>query len=369
MAEVLTIRALNRAFLARQLLLERSPLTPVRAIEHLVGLQAQAPNPPYIGLWTRLARFEADDLSRLITARRVVRIALMRSTIHLVTARDCLRLRPLLQPVSVRAVLGGYRRHLEGLDLDAVVREARIALANAPRTFAELAAHLSARWPGRHPQGLSMIVRAMLPLVQVPPRGLWGMRGAAAHAPVDTWLAKPPADVAPLSAAALVLRYLAAFGPATVRDVQAWSGLTKLADVMDGLRRRLRTFTDERGRELFDLPRAPRPDTGTPAPPRFLPEFDNAILSHADRTRIVPDACRRGIFTVNGMIPGTLLLDGFVAGTWTIRRTPHLAVLEVATFKQVPSRQREPVINEGLRLLAFTSPGQAHDVRFGRRPA
>lgn len=365
----MTTRALNRAFLARQLLLERSSLTPVRAIEHLVGLQAQAPNPPYIGLWTRLARFEAADLSRLISARRVVRIALMRSTIHLVTARDCLRLRPLLQPVSVRAVLGGYRRHLEGLDLDAVVREARVALDEGPRTFAELGAHLSARWPGRHPQGLSMIVRAMLPLVQVPPRGLWGMSGAAAHAPVDAWLGPQSAAVAPLSADALVLRYLAAFGPATIRDVQAWSGLTKLADVIDGLRARLRTFTDERGRELFDLPRAPRPGADIPAPPRFLPEFDNAILSHADRTRIVPDSRRKGIFTVNGMIPGTLLVDGFVAATWTIRRTPRKAVLDVATFGNLPSREREPVVDEGLRLLAFTSPGQAHDVRFRRRPA
>jgi hypothetical protein len=360
--DVLDRRVLNRALLARQLLLRRAEMPVAEAIEKLVGLQAQAPAPPYVGLWARLEGFRPDDLSRLIAGREVVRIALMRSTIHLVTARDALALRPVVQPVIERAVMGGYGRILAGLDLGDVAAAGRLLVEERPRTFNEIGKALAERWPGLDPRALPQVVRAWVPLVQVPPRGLWGASGPAAHTTVEAWLGRPVAsDPSPDAA---VLRYLAAFGPAAVADVQTWSGLTRLGEVMERLRPHLRTFRDEQGRALFDLPDAPRPDPDTPAPPRFLAEFDNVLLSHADRSRVIADDHRRRIATLNGMVPGTFLVDGFVGGTWKTTRQRGAATLHLKPFAPLDAPDRTALAEEGARLLAFAAPDATPDVRF-----
>jgi hypothetical protein len=361
-APVLDRRALNRALLARQWLLERRKASAVEAIEHLIGLQAQAPNPPYYGLWSRLEDFHTDELAALIAERRVVRIALMRSTIHLVTARDSLTLRPLLQPVAERGFRGAYGRFLEGLDLAEIAAAGRVVVEERPRTFQQLGEALAERWPGRNSQALAQTCRALLPLVQVPPRGLWGASGPAAHTTVEAWLGQP-LDPDP-SLDDVFLRYLSAFGPASYQDAQNWSGLTGLRAAAERLRPRLVTFRDERGRELFDLPDAPRPDADTPVTARLVAEFDNLILSHADRSRILDDEAKRRIFTVNGIFPGIVLVDGFVGGTWKLARERNVATLTIQPFAPLAAANRVALEDEGGRMLAFAAEGQEHDLRF-----
>jgi Winged helix DNA-binding domain len=352
---VLTLRELNRATLERQMLVRRQKLPAAEAIEHLVGLQAQAPNPPYVGLWTRLEGFHPDELARLITDRRAVRIALMRNTIHLVTARDCLKLRPLVQPVFDRALYANrtHRAGIDGMDVEAVVAAGRALLEERPRTAKELGELLQERWPNRDPSSLARAIRHLVPLVQVPPRGIWGKSGQATHTTAAAWLGRP-LDPDP-SLDELVVRYLAAFGPATVRDVQTWSGLARLGEVTDRLRPHLRTFRDERGKELFDLPDAPRPDPDTPVPPRFLPEFDNLILSHADRTRIIANDFRKEIASKNGMVPATVLVDGFVRGTWKTERTRGKVTLVIEPFEPLSKEDCDALAEEGEQLVRFVA--------------
>ncbi len=362
-SDVLGRRALNRALLARQMLLRRAQLPAFDAIERLVGMQAQAPNPPYVGLWTRLDGFHPDELSTLINDRRAVRIALMRGTIHLVTARDCLTLRPVLQPVLDRGLNAIFGVRIAGVDTAALVAAGRALVEERPRAYAELGALLRERWPDRDAAALANAVRALAPLVQVPPRGIWGASGPAAHTTAESWLGRSlDANHAP---DAMVMRYLAAFGPATVRDVQVWSGLTGLHAVIERLRPRLRAFRDEQGSDLLDLPDAPRPDPDTPAPPRFLPDYDNALLSHADRTRIMDDEHRTLVFTKNGIIRATVLVDGFVRGTWTITRRRAAATLTIVPFAPLPAQDRAALAEEGGRLLAFAAADAgARDVQF-----
>ncbi len=356
---VLGPRALNRALLARQMLLARHPLPAAEAIERLAGLQAQAPAAPYVGLWARVHDFRPGELARLIVERRAVRIALMRGTIHLVTARDALVLRPLLQVIFDRdlRVNSTYARGLVGLDLTALAAEARALVESRARTMAELRALLQRCWPDRDAGSLAHAARALLPLVQVPPRGLWGVGGLPTLTTAEHWLGQPLARRPSLGA--MVRRYLAAFGPASVMDVQAWSGLTRLEPTIERLRLRLRTFRDERGIELFDLPDAPRPDPDTPAPPRFLPEYDNLLVGHADRSRVVADAHRGRLLLTGREIVGTLLVEGFAGGTWKIHRKRGRAVLAVAPFKRLPAAAAAAVRDEGERLLEFTDPDTA----------
>ena len=375
--DVLSRRALNRALLDRQLLLRRVPMPAagardgraraervIETVEHLVGLQAQAPFPPYYGLWSRLAGFRPDDLAGLLLSRQVVRIALMRGTIHLVSARDCMLLRPLVQPAVDRGLTVLLGRQLAGVDTAALAAAGRILVEERPMTFSELGAALSAQWPQHPPAALAQGVRALVPLVQVPPRAVWGAAGQAAHTSAETWLGRP-LEAGP-SLERLVARYLAAFGPASVRDVQAWSGLTRLREIVDRLRPGLRAFRDEQGTELFDLPDAPRPEPDTPAPVRLVAEFDNLVLSHADRTRVVSEPNRQRLFTRNGIFPGTVLIDGFVLGMWKIDRARDAAALVIELFEPVAGRVREAVVGEGGRLLAFAAPhAPAHDIRFG----
>ena len=368
---ILGQRALNRAFLERQMLLRRWNLSAADAIEHLVGMQAQAPNPPYIGLWARLEDFDPGGLSRLILNRQAVRIALMRNTIHLVTASDALALRPLVQSIFDRDLRSNYNHGaaLKGLDLEAVAAAGRALLEERPRTGRELGALLAGRWPDRAPASLAHAVRGMEPLVQVPPRGLWGESGPAAHTTAESWLGSPLAHDYSLDE--MVTRYLGAYGPATVMDAQTWSGLTRLREVFERLRPQLLTFRDEGGKELFDLPDAPRPDPETPAPPRFLAEFDNATLSHANRTRIIFDQYRRTIASRNGMVPGMVLVDGFVSATWKIEKTKKTATLEITQFKPLLRKDCDAVAAEGERLLSFLAEPEdtrQTSVRFAAHP-
>ena len=356
-------RELNRATLERQMLLRRRKLSAVGAIEHLVGMQAQAPSPPYFGLWTRLEGFRPDELARLIADRRAVRIALMRNTVHLVSARDCRALRPLMQSVLDRTLYASRanRANLDGVDIEALVAAGRALLEERPRTAKELGELLQDQWPERDPASLARAIRHLVPLVQVPPRGVWGKSGPAAHTTAEAWLGGP-LDPTP-SLEEMVLRYLGAFGPATVKDVQIWSGLTRLGEVIERLRPRLLTFLDERGKELFDLPEASRPDPDTPAPPRFLPEFDNLILSHADRTRVIAEEYRKAIASRNGMVPAAFLVDGFAQGTWKIERTRGRATLVIEPFEPLAKGDRDALAEEGERLISFTGAG-AFEIRF-----
>ena len=363
--DVLCLRALNRATLERQMLLRRRKLPAVEAIEDLVGMQAQAPNPPYVGLWTRLEGFHPDELARLILDRRAVRIALMRNTVHLVIARDCLALRPLVQPVLDRGLYANraHRAGIEGVDLEALVASGRALLEERPRTAKELGELLKEGWPDHDPASLARAIRNLVPLVQVPPRGIWGKSGPAAHTTAEAWLGHP-LDPDP-SLDEMVVRYLGAFGPATVKDVQTWSGLTRLGEVTDRLRPRLRIFRDEHGKEMFDLLDAPRPDPDTPSSPRFLPEFDNLILSHADRTRVISSDYRKVIASKNGMVPATVLVDGFVRGTWKTERTRGKATLVIEPFEPLSKKDRDALAAEGERLIRFTGEdAEAFEVRF-----
>ncbi len=380
---VLSLRAVNRALLARQLLLERQVLTAagpgrtaqvVQTIEHLVGLQAQAPFPPYYGLHSRLDGFLPEDLAALITGRSVVRIALMRGTIHLVSARDCLPLRQLVQPVIERGMRGAFGRQLAGVDPGELAAAGRRLVEGEPMSFAQLGQALAAQWPDHPPAALAQGVRTYVPLVQVPPRAVWGQAGQSLHTSAEHWLGQRRPSAGPASSAAdpaelarLVARYLGAFGPATVRDVQAWSGLTGLKAVLEQLRPSLVTFRDEQGAELFDLPTAPRPDENTPAPVRLVAEFDNLVLSHAGRARVISPEATRRLSTINGVIPGSVLVDGFVAGMWRLTLSRSAAAVTIELFSPVgrlDRAQRDALTAEAERVLAFGAPGAAHEVRF-----
>jgi hypothetical protein len=366
MAE-LTRRALGRATLARQMLLERSARGVLEAVEHLVGLQAQAPFPPYYALWSRLSDFGPERLAELVTDRSVVRIALMRSTVHLVSAADARLLRPLTQPAMVRAVRGSaWGRQIAHIDPDEIAAATRAELAAAPLTGSEIGTRLAARWPGAPAQALAIMARVLVPQVQVPPRGVWGATGQARLTTLGAWLGAE-VDPAP-SVDAVVLRYLGAFGPASVADAQAWSGMTGLAEVFERLAPRLATFRGPGSAPLHDLPDAPRPEPDTPAPVRYTAEWDNLCLSHADRERVVADDDRRRWWSTNGIIPGMVLVDGVAAAAWRIGRARGAATLTVTPFRPVPREHLDEVHAEGAALLRFAAPGATHDVRVARMP-
>ena len=356
-APVLSPRALNRATLDRQLLLRRSGLSAKAAVGHLLGLQAQNVKPPYYALAARLDGFAPERLSELMAEREVVRIVTMRSTIHTHTAEDCLTLRPLVQPARDRELIN-FRKGLQGVDLDRLAVLARELVEAEPRTMKQLREALLAEWPDADPQALAIAARCKLPLVQVTPRGLWGRSGQVALTTAEHWLGRPAEPVS--TPDATVLRYLAAFGPASVKDMQTWAGLTRLRDAFERLRPRLRTFRDENGVELFDLPDASRPAEDTPAPPRFLPEFDNLLLSHADRTRVVPKEYWGRSWQGNQAYC-TLLVDGFLAGVWKLTGD----TLVVEPFERLTKAQQKDVTAEGQRMLATLHPGTPYDIRFG----
>lgn len=359
---VLDDRALNRTLLTRQLLAERAGCTAVEAIEHLVGLQAQEPLEPYVGLWSRLQSFEPKHLAALLQDRRTVRTLLMRRTLHLVTAADCLYLRPLLHPMLVTRMHGTLRRVLEGVDLDELEAAGRPLFGDTPRRLTEAARMLSGRWPHVAPRDLGDALSTLVELVQVPPRGLWGHPTAPAlNVTIEAWLHHVPTDPA-TDAGDLVLRYLRAFGPAAAADVRAWSGLAGLPAVIERLRPRLRTYRDPRGRTLYDVDDGSLSDPDTPAPPRFLPAFDNAVLGYDDRSRII-DTEHRGL-SVRGA--RFVLVDGRVAATWTSRRTPGDPAVDVTIrpLREFTDSERDAVSSEGQRLATFLSDGVDGHVLF-----
>jgi winged helix DNA-binding protein len=363
--DVLSSRALNRATLERQLLLRRSAMPPLDAVEHLVGLQAQAPLNPYTALWSRLEGFGPDQLATLLERRQVVRMVLMRATIHLVTAEDCLLLRPLMQPVldAELARHPEYGPALREVELEPVLAVARELFAQRPRTGPELRAALAERFPGENATALAYACRNMLPLIQVPPRGLWGRTAQVTSTTADVWLGPQLATKPSLDD--VLLRFLAAFGPASVADATTWSRLTGLREVVERLRPQLRTFRNDDGRELFDLPDAPRPDPSTPAPPRFLPEYDNLLLSHADRSRFYVDRDR--FSAVAGPVQGAVLNDGSVCGIWRIERDAPKgrATLVVEHVVRLTKRASVAVAVEARRFLRFVAvDADSHDVRF-----
>lgn len=349
---ILTERQLNRALLSRQLLLERVSLPVVDAVEHLVGMQAQSPTAPYLGLWSRLAGFALADLADGLTDRRLVRTSLMRGTIHLVSARDGRALSPLMLPIFARAVPTPPD--------DAVLPAAIELLEASPRTLAELRVLLAERLDGDG-EAMARAARYLLPLIHVPPRGLWGQSGQARLTTVRAWLG---ADVEACPIDAVVLRYLTAFGPASVKDMQTWCGLTGLREVVDRLD--LRTFRDPTGVVLYDLPDGVLADPDTPAPVRLLPEYDNCLRSHTDRRRVMTDEVRALLFATKNDAPmPAFLIDGLVRGTWKLDRTRTTATITLRPFTKLSKKDSAAVEREATALLAFAAAdGGTRDVRF-----
>jgi hypothetical protein len=354
-------RALNRATLARQLLLERSDLPVADAVAHLAGMQAQAPQEPFVGLWSRLRAFDPAVLSGLLLDRRVVRTHLMRRTVHLVTAEDALAWRARHDAMLRQRVLGVYRRVLGGVDLDELAAAGRAVMADGePRTMAEIGGALAVRWPsaGARPLG-EAVVAALVPMAQLPPRGLWRRSAGVRNALLSSWLRRdvdPPApDGSDPVGRALVRRYLAAYGPAATADLRAWCGLAGLPGAVAAIREELVSFRDERGRELLDLPGAPRPDPDTPAPVRFLPAFDNAILGYDDRDRVIDRAHRH--LSVAG--ERVVLVDGRVGATWT----RDAGTVLVRALRRLTRAERDAVAEEGRGVASFLSDGEHRRVR------
>lgn len=354
---MLSQRGLNRATLARQYLLEPVRARVIDVIEHLAGMQSQAPLAPYVGLWTRLRDFAPGELSALTDKRQVVRLHLMRNTLHLVSARDCLGWHELFRPLHAARFGAHFRRGIEGVDRDALISHARQLLDERPRTRGELGRLLAKRWPGADPAALAYAVTHHLALCQVPPRGIWGKSGPVRWAPVESWLEAP---LRPVPVDELVVRYLGAFGPATVADIQSWSGLTRLREVAERLP--LRTFHGGAGQLLYDLPGAPRPGEDTPAPPRFLPEYDNLLLSHEDRSRIIPGNRPVPLPPGNGATGGTFLVDGSWQGTWRLQDQ----TLHVRPFTPLCRSDHDALLSEAAQLCAFLVPHGTCEIRLGK---
>ena len=359
----LSRRQLNRALLARQGLLERSDDPVPALLERLVGMQAQVPANPYVALHARLRAFDPQALSGLIASRAAVRAQTLRATIHLHTAADCLALQPLTQSVLDRTFRSSFRRRMGGVDPEPVAAAGLALLEREPLTRAELVPALAPRWPAAEPEALAQAVTYRCALVQVPPRGLWRTPGAARWAPTAAFLGAEPGAG---DAAALVLRYLAAFGPASTADLRTWCNVTGLRPVVDRLRPDLRVVRDEAGRELLDVPGGLLPDPDTPAPPRFLPEYDNLTLAHQDRSRVLAGLGPGPPFP-RGTWIGTLLADGFYRANWSVAEGAGGATLTVDRFaarRDDPPGTRDAIEAEAHGVLALIAPGAEHRVVF-----
>jgi hypothetical protein len=340
---VLIERELNRAMLARQLLLERSRLPVARALERVAGLQTQHAPSGYVGLWTRLDGFARDDLTKALERRQAAQGTLMRTTIHLVSARDFRLFRVAVRDARREQWLKARRGKIDERRLRASARRIEKLLADGPRhrdELFELVGSDSMAWNG---------VGVFMDLVRAPPSGTWEHRRADIFALADEWL-EQPAVTQDEAVEHLVRRYLGAFGPARANDVAEWAGLP-LTTVTDALARlELRRFQDEAGRELVDLPRAPLPDPDTPAPVRFLPTWDATLLVHARRTGILPESYRPRVFaTKTPHSVGTFLVDGAVAGTWRQER----GRIVTTPFARLSRESRRELNDEAERLADF----------------
>ncbi|MBV9227737.1 MAG: AlkZ family DNA glycosylase [Chloroflexi bacterium] len=348
---ILTLREMNRATLARQYLLERVSLSPLEIIKRLVALQGQVSNAPYIGLWTRLQAFEHAELTSLLESRQVVRASSLRGTLHIMAAEDYLLMQPILQPALSRNLHLFARQ--EGFDMERFCAAIRAYIQEQPRTAVELRAKMEELYPGMGKQHIADSVRMHLALIQPIPAGLWGFTGRPVHIEASAWLGQPLASTE-AGLHQLILRYLAAFGPASVQDLQTWSGVSRLKVAIEELRPQLSTFRDEQGRELFDLPDAPRPEADTPAPVRFLPDFDNLLFGHADRRRVIADEYRSTIFVGNSRCT-SFLVDGFVCGRWNVERRAASANLVIEPFEPLSPSVKNEVQEEGERLMRWIS--------------
>jgi hypothetical protein len=359
-SDTITFRGLSRATLARQLLLERAKLPVAQAVERVGPLQAQDPWPPFVALWTRLEGFERQELLQALHDRSVVRATFLRATLHIVGAADFAAQRGAIVPVLTKGVkLLGDRA--AGLEQEPVLAAARELLEQAPRTFAELRELLEERFPTVNDRALGHTVRMLLPLVMEPTDDAWGFARVSRFALAEPWLGMRLADDE--TPDELVLRYLAAFGPATAADIQTWSGLKGMAAVLKRLRPDLLVLRSEAGKELFDLPDAPRPADDTPAPARLLPPFDSLLLAHADRSRLIDDEHRSVVVSKNLRVAATMLVDGRVEGTWAASRTTRAAKLDLRPFGKLTKHARAELEAEGARLLEFTDPGLSHEVQ------
>jgi hypothetical protein len=318
----------------------------VEAVAALAGLQAQEPRPPFVGLWSRVERFSAPQLREPLRDGALVRGPLFRATMHIVTEADWSVFRGPCQPALTRAmrVLGDRAR---GLDVEAVGDTARALLQQRARTGSELRDALHEAFPDRDERALGYAARMIVPLVTVAGDDPFGFP----RDPSFRLLEPHDSGEDPRE---LVRRYLAAFGPASVADAQEWSGLSGLAGAFAQLSAELVRFSDDSGRELFDLPAAPRPDAAVPAPVRYLPEFDSLVLAHADRSRLIAQRHRRHLVTKNLRVNATVLCDGEVCATWTVRRSRRGATLEVRPFEALTPAAWNDIELEGRALLAAT---------------
>jgi hypothetical protein len=341
--------------LERQGLLRRVERPAAEVIEHLVGLQAQEPRDPYVTLWSRIEGFRPEELEGLIESRKAVRMTLMRGTIHLVTDRDCLALRPAMQSVCERMFWSGspFGKQLRGVDVDEVVAAGR-AYLREPLMRSQLRPLLAERWPDADADSLTYAVAYLVPLVQVPPRGLWSRSGRATLTTADSWLGRRLEPSAKPDDA--VRRYLAAFGPASVKDIATWSGLTGVREIVERMRGGLRTFRDENGVELLDVPDAPLADPATPAPVRFLAEYDNIFLSHADRSRIGDSADKAKLGFGDDRFFRLVLIGGFLRAAWRVQDGDVV----VKPARRLSKKDAASVEAEGHRLTQFLGGG---DVR------
>lgn len=358
---ILKLRELNRATLARQMLLARETISVSAAVERLAGLQAQLASAPYVGLWTRLQNFKREDLASLIDARKVVKATFNRATLHLVTAEDYLRFRTTLQPLLASAASSIAKDRGE-FDLDKVLKAARAYLAEKPRTFADLSDMLAELLPDVDVGAMRYSVRTHIPLVQVPIATGWSYPSKPEFTLAESWLGRKisPKEFLP----ELVKRYLAAFGPASVTDAQTWLGL-KLKDTFEALRPELQTYRDENRRELFDLPGIELPAEDVPAPLRFLPEFDNLLLSHSNRTRVVAEENRPQVYLPALRVAATILVDGFVRGAWKVEKAKSAATLVITPFEKLAKKDRSALMEEAALLVRFVEPAaKSYDVRF-----
>jgi hypothetical protein len=351
--DILNTRALNRALLARQHLRERTTAKPLAVIERLFGMQAQAPRPPFVGLWTRLERFEREQLLQLVEKRQAVRATMMRATLHLMSTADYVAFRATLQPLLTAGMRAIARGRGATIDADAVAAEASAFFAKA-HTFEEARQHLVKRFPSVNDRALGYAARMLVPLVMVPTDAAWGFPSISHFTSAPAWIGKPLGETVRLTE--LVTRYLAAFGPATPADAQTWSGVGGLRAAFDELRPALRTFRDEGGRELFDLPESDRPSAEEPAPVRFLPEWDNVLLAHKDRRRIVAAAHKKLVYLPGLRVAATFLVDGFVAGVWKMDVKKRVATLSLTPFGRLSKEVQRELTSEGERLGRFLEP-------------
>jgi hypothetical protein len=336
-------RALGRATLARQLLLERHALDVTDAVGRLGALQAQEPKPPFVALWSRLEGFEAAQLIEAIEAKTLVRGTLMRGTVHIARSEDFLRWQPILAPLGVEALRKVIGDRVKGVDLDAVVEDVRELFADAEVLSAdEVRDWLARDRPSEDTRAIARTALYSLPLVRAPDGGRWGFTPKSRFTDSRHWLGKDP--VKRPDRRALIRAYLAAFGPATPRDAEQFLGGGDWQETFDALEL-------ERFGKLYDLPEAPRPDEDTEAPVRFLPDFDSLMLAHADRSRAIADVHRKQLTTKNLRVRATVLVDGMVAGFWKLDKKKVV----VEPLRTLLKREQAAVDEEAERLAAFVA--------------